>query len=85
MEEINQKILVKRKPNATAIDRLIVNLAFVFDYYIKYSFEVMKREDYINKIIDRFEFKNQETKEKMEEIRTILNQYIEEKIEDDKI
>ena len=85
MEEINQKILVKRKPNATAIDRLIVNLAFVFDYYIKYSFEVMKREDYVNKIIDKFEFKNQETKEKMEEIRTILNQFIEEKIEDDKI
>ena len=45
----------------------------------------MKREDYVNKIIDKFEFKNNETKEKMEEIRTILNQFIEEKIEDDKI
>ena len=85
MEQLKQKVLVKRKPNATAIDRLIINLAFVFDYYIKYSYEAMKKEDYVNKIIDKFEFKNQETKEKMEEIRTILNQFIEEKIEDDKI
>ncbi len=85
MKQIKQNVLVKRKPNATAIDRLLVNLAFVFDYYIKYSYEEMKKENYINKIIDKFEFKNKETKDKMEEAREILNQYIEEKIKDDRI
>lgn len=38
--------------------------------------EKAKKEDYINKIINRFDFKNQEIKEKIEEIRKIANVYI---------
>jgi hypothetical protein len=36
----------------------------------------MYKEDYINKIINKFDFKNQDTKDKMEKIKEELNNYI---------
>ena len=80
IRRIEQRKLIKRKPNNSAMDRFLINLCFVFDLNYKYSFEEIKEKDYINKIIDKFEFKNTETKEKMKTIRKIINQYIEEKI-----
>ena len=85
IEQIKQNVLVKRKPNSKSIDRLLINLAFTFDFYFEYSFKTMKEADYINKIIDRFNYKNQETKIQMEKIRNLLNQFIKEKIKDDRI
>lgn len=76
----NYTLIKRTKEDDLKIDSLITILAFVFDINFKPSFEMLKKEDYINKIIDRFDFKNKETKDKMEEIRRIANEYIEEKI-----
>lgn len=62
------------------VDEIIGVIAFIFDVNFKESFEIIRKEDYINKILDRFDFKNKETKDKMEEIRDIANKYIYEKI-----
>ena len=48
----------------------------LFDLNFKYSFEIMYNEDYINKIIDKFDFKNQDTKENVKKIKEELNNYI---------
>ena len=85
IKQINEKKLLKKMSPSNTIYRLLINLAFVFDYNFKYSYEVMYKKDYINKTIDRFDFKNKETKKHIEEIRIILNEYIKEKIKDDKI
>lgn len=74
---------IKREKNTTKeknIDKVLVVIALVFDINFTESFKIIKNEDYINKIIDRFDFKDKETKEKMEEIRDISNKYIDEKI-----
>lgn len=74
---------IKRtKQDNLNIDSVIRTLAFVFDINFKSTFKILKKEDYINKIIDRFDFKNQETEEKIKEIRKIANKYIEEKIKE---
>lgn len=80
MHKIEERKLIKKKVGNKNIDRLLINLCFIFDLNYRYSFKVMKKENYINKILDKFEFKNTETKEKIEIIRKILNQYIDEKI-----
>ena len=80
INRIEQKKLIKRNSKNSAMDRFLINFCFVFDLNYTYSFKEMKEKNYINKIIDKFEFKNNETKEKMEIIRKILNQYIDEKI-----
>lgn len=79
MEKILKNEDIERKMNQNKIDSLILLLCFVFDYNFKYSFEIMYKKDYINKIINRFDFKNPDTKEKMEKIREILNNYIQAK------
>ena len=53
-------------------------MVLIFDINFKESFEIIKKEDYINKIIDRFKFANTDTNEKMEQIRKIINDYIQE-------
>lgn len=78
MEQIKQERLVQRKTNATSMDGYLVNLSFVFDFYFSYSYKIIEKEDYINKLIDKYDFKNEDTKIKMEQIRTKLNKYIQE-------
>lgn len=76
MEKILKNEEIKRKINPNKIDSFLLSLSFVFDYNFKYSFEIMYKEDYINKIIDKFDFKNSDTKERIEKIRKVLNNYI---------
>ena len=47
----------------------------------KPSFEILKKENYINRILDRFNVKDEKTKIELEEIRKISNKYIEQKIQ----
>ena len=61
--------------------KLFVMLAFVFDINYKASYEILYKENYINKILARFDFKNQDTKNKIMEVQEFLNQYIQKKIQ----
>ena len=45
---------------------------------------MVKEKDYINILIDRFDYKNEETKNRMENIRNILNKYVDIKIANSK-
>ena len=75
---LNHKTLLY-KPNATKMDSYIAMLCLTFDLNFKYSYEIMQKEDYINKIINRFNFKNEETRKKIEIIRNEINNYIQTK------
>ena len=46
--------------------------------------EIIKEKDYINKILDRYKFQDQSTKTKVDEIKKIANEYIKEKIMEEK-
>ena len=70
---------IKSKKQEEPIDSVLKIIAFIFDINYKYSFKIIKEKNYINKIIDRYNFKENKTKEKMEEIRKIANEYINEK------
>lgn len=69
---INKKS-IKSKDN---INQMIIILAFVFDINYKESFKIIEKEQYINKIIDRFDFKNQETKKAIEDMKKFANHYV---------
>lgn len=81
-EVINQifaRKTVLRKKDFTEIDRLLVYIAFVFDFNFKYTFYKIKERDYVNKILNKFRFSNKETKKYMQEIKKIVNDYIEQR------
>ena len=75
---IKNKTPIKREKDTSRIENMIILLATVFDLNFKYSFEYLNEKDYINKIIDRYSYKELKTKEQMEIIRKYINTYIKE-------
>ena len=78
----NQMIEIKGKREYNSINSMFTTLAYTFDINFKESYKYIKEQNYINKIIARFNFKDMETKQKVAELINILNTYIENKIKD---
>lgn len=64
----------------TPLDFWVCILAFTFDLNFGVSYKIVKESDYVNVLIDRFEYKNTETKNRMENIRKIINGFVDENI-----
>lgn len=77
-EQFYKKKLIENRFKNTQIDHIIGMISFIYDINFKESFEIIKREDYINKMINRFDFK-ENIKERIEKIRRQANEYIEAK------
>ena len=75
---INRKP-VNRENIKTKVDRLAIPLGFIFDINYKESFKILKSKKYFDKLIDIYskKTKNTELKEQLEEIRKVINNYIE--------
>lgn len=61
----------------TPADIWISYIAFIYGLYFKESLLYIKENNYINKLIDRFNYELNDTKEKMKKIRNKGNKYIE--------
>lgn len=64
----------------TSLDYWLYVLAFVFDINYKETLKIIKKNNYVDIIIDRFNYTNNDTKIKMEKIRKTTKKYIENKI-----
>lgn len=60
-------------------DHILRYSSFVFDIYFKCSFEILKENDNLSKMIDRFNYQMPETRETMEKIKQFTKEYINEK------
>lgn len=79
-ESIINKKCVNVHDRITYLDSWVCILAFIFDLNFEISYKIIKENDYINVLIDRFDYKDKETKERMENIREIINKFVEENI-----
>lgn len=82
IEEFKEKIKIHRENVKNTIDRIISTISMIYDINYLKSFEIIKENNYINKIIDKLEIEDKETKENVENIRKISNKYIENKIQE---
>lgn len=64
----------------TPLDFWVCILAFTFDLNFDASYKIVKENDYINVLVDRFKYRDEETKNRMEKVRKIINRYINEKV-----
>ena len=64
----------------TPLDFWVCILAFTFDLNFDVTYNIVKQNDYINILIDRFDYKDIDTSIRMENIRNIINKFIDEKI-----
>lgn len=78
-EAVRNRRSVVSGERVTHLDCWVSYLAFVFDLNFAASFRWILRRDYLNRNIDRITYRNEETRNVMEEIRRICNAYIEER------
>ena len=71
-KQFKEKRLVENQKKKNALDNVIGLISFIHDINFKESLKIIKENNYINKILDRFEYKNEDTKNKIEEIKTIV-------------
>lgn len=60
----------------TSVDRIVAYVAYIYDINFDYSIKVIRENNYIDKLLDRIKFKNKDTIEKIENIRSIANDYL---------
>ena len=63
LEKFKNKQLINNKEEKTPVDRLLKFFSFIFDINFKYSIQKIQNEDYVNKVLSKFSFKNKEIKE----------------------
>ena len=80
-EPFTNRKLIKRELGKTYKykDGIIAVIALVFDINFKESFGIVLEKNYINRILDRFEYKVDN--DKMEQVRKIANDYIKERVD----
>lgn len=74
----NKCVLIENRK--TQIDCWACIIGFIFDLNFDTSLKYVKENNYIDILIDRIDYKNKDTKQKMEQIRKNTKEYIEKNI-----
>ena len=71
---------IKLDDRKTLLDYWICVLAFIFDLYFKSSLKYIYDKNYIDVLINKINYRNEETMERIETIRRYAKEYLENKI-----
>lgn len=83
-EFIKEKIVTYKNINSCA-DLLAMQIALVFDINYLYSLKKINDENYLERIIEKFDAKDENTIKDLNELKEIAGKYIQEKIKEGKI
>lgn len=76
LDEFMEERLIKHKLKIKKVDEVIGILSYIFDIYYKESIEIIRNEKYFEKLINKFDWKEEETKENIKKIKQKINEYI---------
>ena len=79
-EDFMKHKCIKLEDRKTIIDYWVCVIAFIFDLNFNISLQYVKENNYIDILVNRIEYKNDDKKQKMEDIRKCAKDYIEEKL-----
>ena len=79
LEDFNNKRLANSINAISQTDQILRFASFVFDINYGCSFTILKEDDNISKMIDRFNYKIIETDKQMRNVKKIANEYIRQK------
>ena len=79
-EDFMQHKCIKLEDRKTIIDYWVCVIAFIFDLNFNISLQYVKENNYIDILVNRIEYKNDTTKQKMEDIRKCAKEYIDDRI-----
>ena len=75
-KKIIQKKSIKRQKDQNSLEDLLVFIAFIFNINYNISLKKIAEKDYINKILNKFSLKEEDTIEKMKQVKKIVNEYV---------
>lgn len=77
-EQLKNEKQVKKLGNEKndTVDGLLILLSYIYDINFRETLEIIDKENYVNKILNRFDFKDEKTKEQIEELKEILLKFI---------
>ena len=78
-EDFMQHKCIKLEDRKTIIDYWICVIAFIFDLNFDISLQYVKENNYTDILVNRIEYKNDTTKQKMEDIRKCAKEYIDDR------
>ncbi len=76
---LNKK-LIKNEMKKSELDKMVGMISFIYDFNFKQSYKYIQKKNFIEKMLNRFNFENEETKRRFEIIQELANKYIENKI-----
>lgn len=77
--EFMEDIVIDYKKVQTSAEILVTHFAYVYDFNFKQSLEIIKEHNYLDKLYGRFNFNNEDTRKKIQEIYEVAKKYLEEK------
>ena len=77
--EFMEDKIINYKERKTSADILVSHFAYVYDFNFKQSLRIIKENNYIDQLYNRFVFNNIDTKRKIKEVYEEAKKYIEEK------
>lgn len=66
----------------TSVDILVSHFAYVYDFNFNYGLKLIYDNEYIDKLFNRFEFKNQEVNKQYREIYMTAKEYVKNNLEE---
>lgn len=72
--------LIRNEIKKSELDKMVGMISFIYDFNFEQSYKYIKEKRFIEKTLNRFNFKNEETKNRFNKIQQIANNYIEQKL-----
>lgn len=80
MQISNNKVILRTNTKKYPLDRVLNQISFIYDLNYNYSKKYIYEKNYINQILDLFDFSNNKEKDKIENIRNQANQFLRKEI-----
>lgn len=69
--------LADNRNSISQTDQILTFASFVFDLNFKFCLEILKKNNNVIKMIEKFDYKDMQTKEEMQKIKEFVNKYLE--------
>lgn len=78
--EFKEEHMINYKNIKTNADMLVAHIAYIFDFYYNYSLNIVKENNYVEKIEEKVDLQEPQATEYLKEINDIANKYLEESL-----
>lgn len=76
MNQILENKTILRRKEINQLERMLVYIAFVFDFNFKYSFDCIEKNKYIEQILNQFNFSKEDIRRKLQLIENTVEKFI---------